>query len=60
MYPTIFSATRVSIVHKSDNEIVTNETLIDNIFVDTQKKHRTGLFEIAISDHYPVFISSRV
>ena len=56
MYPTIFLPTRVSIVQKSDNEIVTTEALIDNIFVDTQKKHRTGLFEISISDHYPVFI----
>ena len=33
------------------------EKLIDNFFVNTQNSARSGLIEMSITDHYPIFLS---
>ena len=55
LYPSILAPTRISSILR-DNHSVTTESLIDNIYLNTQKKIQPGLFEISISDHYPIFI----
>ena len=56
LFPTILEPTRVASVHRNGQQITT-ETLIDNIFVNTQLDFKSGLIYSSISDHYPVYIS---
>ena len=56
LFPTILEPTRVATVLRNGNYITTN-TLIDNIFIDTQLTYKSGLIYSCISDHYPVTIS---
>ena len=56
LFPTILEPTRVASVH-SNGQQITTETLIDNIFVNTQLDFKSGLIYSSISDHYPVYIS---
>ena len=55
LFPTILEPTRVASVHRNGQQITT-ETLIDNIFVNTQLDFKSGLIYSSISDHYPVYI----
>ena len=56
LFPTILEATRVANVNRNGYNITT-ETLIDNIFLNTNMNFRTGLVQTTISDHYPIFVS---
>ena len=56
LFPTILEPTRVATVHRNGQEITT-ETLIDNIFVNTQLDFKSGIIYSSISYHYPVYIS---
>ena len=56
LFPTILEPTRVATVNRNGQR-VTTESLIDNIFINTQLDFKSGLIYSSISDHYPVFIS---
>ena len=56
LFPTILEPTRVATVNRNGTNIVT-ETLIDNIFLNTNGNFRSGLIHTAITDHYPIFVS---
>ena len=56
LFPVILEPTRVATILRND-EYITTETLIDNIFVNTQLNFNSGLIYSTISDHYPIFIS---
>ena len=56
LFPTILEPTRVATIHRN-GELITTESLIDNIFINTQLNFKSGLIESTISDHFPVFIS---
>ena len=56
LFPTILEPTRVATVNRNGQQ-VTTESLIDNIFINTQLDFKSGLIYSSISDHYPVFIS---
>ena len=55
LYPSILAPTRISSILR-DNNFVTTESLIDNIYLNTQKEFQSGILEISISDHYPIFL----
>ena len=57
LFPVILSPTRVATILKPNGEYETTEKLIDNIFVNTQNSARSGLIEMSITDHYPIFLS---
>ena len=57
LMPTILSATRVAVNRQQNGQVVTSETLIDNILIKANMKHTSGLIETQISDHYPVYTS---
>ena len=57
LFPVILSPTRVATIQKPNGEYETTEKLIDNVFVNTQNSSRSGLIEITITDHYPIFLS---
>ena len=57
LIPTITMPTRVASRTGENGDIVTTETLIDNIFINANTKHQSGLIETLISDHYPIFIT---
>ena len=52
--PTILAPTRVASILRDGQHITTN-TLIDNIYMNTQNNFLSGTLEVSISDHYPVF-----
>ena len=54
--PTILAPTRVASTLR-DGHLVTTNTLIDNIFMNTQNNFQSGTLEVSISDHYPIFIA---
>ena len=56
LYPTILSPTRVATVLR-DGQYVITKSLIDNIYLNTQKPAQSGTLEISITDHYAVFVS---
>ena len=56
LFPTILEPTRVASILRN-GEYVTTESLIDNIFINTQLDFKSGLINSTISDHFPVFIS---
>ena len=56
LYPTILAPTRVASVMR-DGQFVTTNSLIDNIYLNTQSKFRSGILEVSISDHYPIFVA---
>ena len=56
LFPTILEPTRVASVQRN-GEYITTESLIDNIFINTQLHFKSGLINSTISDHFPVFIS---
>ena len=56
LFPTILEPTRVATVNRNGTNIVT-ETLIDNIFLNTNRNFKSGLFHTSITDHYPIFVS---
>ena len=56
LFPTILEPTRIATVLRN-GEYVTTESLIDNIFINTQLDFKSGLINSTISDHFPVFIS---
>ena len=51
---TILSPTRVALTIR-DGQPVTTSTLIDNIFINTLNEYHSGVLEVSISDHFPVF-----
>ena len=55
LVPTIFSATRVATI-KQNGQYITTKTLIDNIFINHNINHQSGIIESTISDHYPIYI----
>ena len=55
LFPTILEPTRV-VTSLRNGEYVTTESLIDNIFINTQLNFQSGLINSTISD-FPVFIS---
>ena len=57
LFPVILSPTRVATIQKPNGDYETTEKLIDNIFLNTQNSSNSGLIEISISDHYPIFLS---
>ena len=57
LFPVILSPTRVATIEKPNGDYETTEKLIDNIFLNTQNSSNSGLIEISISDHYPIFLS---
>ena len=56
LFPTILEPTRVATVQRN-GEYVTTESLIDNIFINTQLNFQSGLINSTISDHFPIFIA---
>ena len=56
LFPTILEPARVATVQRNGQQITT-ETLIDNIFVNTQLDFKSGIIYSSITDHYPIFIS---
>ena len=56
LFPTILEPTRVASLYRNGQQVST-ESLIDNIFINTQLDFKSGLIYSSISDHYPVFIS---
>ena len=56
LFPTILEPTRIASIQRN-GEYVTTESLIDNIFINTQLNFKCGLIDSTISDHFPVFIS---
>ena len=54
LFPTILTPTRVASVLR-DGQLVTTQTLIDNIYLNTQNNFKSGSLEVTISDHFPVF-----
>ena len=56
LFPTILNPTRVASVLRN-GQLVTTETLIDNVYLNTQKKFKSWTLEASISDHFPVFTS---
>ena len=56
LFPIILEPTRVATIQRN-GEYVTTESLIDNIFINTQLNFKSGLIDSTISDHFPVFIS---
>ena len=56
LFPAILEPTRVACIQRN-GENVTTESLIDNIFINTQLQFQSGLIYSTISDHYPIFIS---
>ena len=56
LFPTILEPTRIASIHRN-GECVITESLIDNIFINTQLIFKSGLIDSTISDHFPVFIS---
>ena len=56
LYPTILTPTRVASVLRN-GQLVTTETLIDNVYLNTQNNFKSGTLEVTISDHFPVFTS---
>ena len=55
LYPTFLVPTRISSILR-DNNFVTTESLIDNIYLNAQKQFQSVILEISISDHYPIFL----
>ena len=56
LVPTIFSATRVA-TKTHNNELITTETLIDNIFINHNMNYQSGIIETSISDHFSIYIT---
>ena len=56
LFPTILEPTRIASIQRNGEYVIT-ESLIDNIFINTQLNFKCGLIESTISDHFPVFIS---
>ena len=56
LFPTILEPTRIATVQRN-GEYVTTESLIDNIFINTQLEFKSGLIDSTISDHFSIFIS---
>ena len=56
LFPTILEPKRIASIHRN-GECVITESLIDNIFINTQLIFKSGLIDSTISDHFPVFIS---
>ena len=56
LFPTILEPTRIASIQRN-GEYITTESLIDNIFINTQLDFKSGLIDASISDHFPVFIS---
>ena len=56
LFPTILEPTQIASILRNGEYVVT-ESLIDNIFINTQLEFQSGLINSTISDHFPVFIS---
>ena len=56
LVPTIFSPTRV-VKKIIDGQERLSSTLIDNIFINHNTEHKSGLIETNFSDHYSVFLT---
>ena len=54
LFPTILTPTRIASVLRN-GQFITTETLIDNIYLNTQNNFKSGTLEVTISDHFPVF-----
>ena len=59
LFPTILEPTRIATLQRN-GEYITTESLIDNIFINTQLKFQSGLIDSSISDHFPIFISLQI
>ena len=55
LFPTISAPTRVATTLRQDGQNITTQTLIDNIFLNTQNICQSGTLDWVITDHYPVF-----
>ena len=56
LIPTILAATRVSLITNNDGSEKRSDTLIDNIFINQQINFNSGLIQMSITDHYPIYI----
>ena len=57
LIPTILGATRLAIKKQQDGQLVTTETLIDNVILKANMNHYSGLIDTHISDHFPIYTS---
>ena len=57
LMPTILGTTRLAIKRQQNGQVVTSETLIDNILIKANMKHISGLIETEITDHFPIYTS---
>ena len=57
LFPVILSPTRIATILKLNGEYETTEKLIDNIFINTNNSSQSGIIEMSITDHYPIFLS---
>ena len=57
LVPTILAPTRVATKTLQTGQQVTTKTLIDNIVLNPNITHQSGLIESTISDHYPIYTS---
>ena len=55
LFPTILAPTRVATTLRQDGQYTTTQTLIDNIFLNTQNICQSGTLDWSLTDHYPVF-----
>merc|ERR1712030_52244 len=57
LMPTILGTTRLAIKRQQNGQVVTSETLIDNILIKANMKHISGLIETEITGHFPIYTS---
>ena len=56
LIPTIHAPTRVALITNQNDEDILTETLIDNIFINYNMKHMSGVIETSITDHYSIYV----
>ena len=57
LIPSIIEPTRVSTATQTNGEIITTESLIDNIFISANIKNISGTIKNKITDHFPIFVN---
>ena len=57
LVPTILAPTRIATKTLQNGQQVTTKTLIDNVFINPNITHQSGLIETFISDHFPIYTS---
>ena len=57
LVPTILAPTRIATKTLQNGQQVTTKTLIDNVIINPNITHQSGLIETFISDHFPIYTS---